>query len=488
MSKNLLKDIIQSFKQLFTGQFILSVVGFIAAFYYAKLLGPSDYGTWQTAKIFTQYSMLLAFGLPFVMRRDFIQLRSEGKEEEANKMAYQVFTFLIISSFLFSAIIFSLAFWNVNDKNFSNALITVGIINLFNIFIGFGDIINKGLNNYGVLRNSKIVVSFFTLTTIGLVWSFGFNGLLAGLILSSTANSIYYILKRPIKFHLYWDFNLLKKMIFIGFPIYLQNIVQVIFTSIDRLIIAGYLSFEVVGYYSLSGLLNIPITLIVSTLGIVVFTQLTEAFGKEQTKKVIRLHMEVPQQIILYSLTPLLIIGIIWLPYVVTLFLPNYIQGIEAAQIFVFAILFLTLAGFSSNALFILDKQKMAALSFGIAGIVKTIGSVFFLKMGFGIEAIASVTLFAYFLYDFLMVIQVNRSLKLPLSVRFILAKNTPIIYTVFALILTEYMVDHIDIEKLLIKYILKTIIYLILLVPYIFIARKKLNPIFYSLKHHEEN
>jgi len=476
MTDSLSKKIILSFKQLFSGQAIQTIAGFIAAYFYARFLGPEVYGTWQTAKVFTQYSMLFAFGLPFVMRRDFIQLRGEGKTLEANRMANQVFSYSLLTGPLFSMILFVAAFFYAEDKNFSYALATVGIINLFTTISSYGDIMSKGFNQYGILRNAKILLSIFTLFTIILVWQLGFKGLLSGLILANLANAIYYYIKRPLPYKWHWNFGLLKKMIFVGFPIYLQNIVQVVFISIDRLIIAALLSFEDVGYYSLSAIIRVPITLLVSSLGIVVFTQLNEKFGKDKSPKVIRLHMEIPQLFISYILSPLIVLGIILLPYLVEWLLPDYSPGITAAQIFVFAILFLTLAGFSSNALFILDKQKYGAIAFTIAGIIKTTGSLLLLKIGYGINAVASATLVAYFIYDNLMVWWVKKEIGEVFNIKFILEKNLPVIYMVFSFILIRILCSLFINGNLFITISSQLICFLILMIPYYLIARNKIS------------
>lgn len=484
MQNSLSKNILFSFKQLFSGEVIYTAAGFVAAYFYAILLGPEVYGTWQTANVFTSYSMLFALGLPFVMRRDFIQLRGEGKFIEANQMANQVFSYSLITGPIFSLGLFVTACVYAQNRNFSYALTTVGIINLFSIVGSYGDIMSKGFNQYGILRDAKILLSLFTLFTVLLVWKLGFKGLLSGLIIANIANSVYYYFKRPIPYNWYWNFSLLKRMIFVGFPIYLQNIVQVIFTSIDRLIIAAILSFKEVGYYSLSGLIKIPITLIVSSLGIVVFTQLNEKFGKDKSARVIKLHMEIPQLFVSYILSPLIVLGIMVLPYLVQWLLPDYSPGIAAAQIFVFAILFLTLAGFSSNALFILNKQKYGAIAFTIAGIVKTTGSILFLKMGYGINAVAATTLLAYFIYDTLMVRWVKMELREAFTFKFIIEKNLPVIYVIFIFILIRILCSRFINEKAYLELISELLFYIFLMIPYYFIGRNKISFILEKLRN----
>lgn len=484
MQESLLKKIFASFKQLFLGQVIYTIASFISVYFFARLLGPEKYGTWQTAVIFTQYSILFSLGLPFIMRRDFIQLRSEGQLKEAENMANQVFSYLLFAGPLFSIVLIVYAVFFSNDIYFKSALITVALINLFNVISSYGDIMTKGFNHYNILKNAKIILSVFTLLTILFVYFYDFKGLLFGITLSSFAYAIFFYVKRPLKYKWFWENKLLKSMIFVGFPLYLQNIVQTIFSSIDRLIIAGFLSFKEVGYYSLSAMIKMPITLLVISLGIVVFTQLNEKFGKDTSSKVIRLHMEVPQLFISYILPPIIIMGIIALPLVTHWALPKYIPGIQAAQIYAFAVLFLTLAGFSSNALFVLNKQIYAAISFFIAGVIKTIGSILLLKLNYGIEGVATVTLFSYFIYDILMVLFVNREINSKNTFTLYIKKYIPVIYVVTGYFLSIGITKYLFHAKNgLFELGLQEGIYILLMIPYYFIARKKVTFILAILK-----
>jgi len=473
---SILNKIKQSFKHLFTGQFIFTIAGFIGAYFFARFLGPEKYGTWQTANIFTGYAILFSLGLPFVMRRDFIQLRTENKTDEANKIANQVFSYNLVVNPIFSVILFVVAVFFTKDKDFSLALITVGFINIFQIISGYGDIITKAFNQYDKLKNAKIILSVFTLISVFFVWKYRFNGLLFGFLLAQAAYALYFYIKRPLKFKWYWNNKLLKSLIFIGFPIYLQTVVNIVFSSIDRLIIAANLSFEEVGHYSLSTLIKTPVTLLVSTLSIVVFTELNEKYGKKDTPDVIKLHMNVPQQFVTYILSPLIVFGVLLLPWFTKTFLPDYVPGIEAAQVFVFAILFLSLAGFSSNALFILNKQKLAAVSFTLAGILKVAGSLIVLKLGYGITGVASVTLIAYLLYDTLMVFWVNKQIKESFNFSVIIKRNVPVLLSVLTLLITIVVISTLNLDKLSLKATLvKTGLWIILTLPYALYTKNKI-------------
>ena len=91
-----------------------------------------------------------------------------------------------------------------------------------------------------------------------------------------------------------------------------------------------------------------------SSFSIVIFTQLNERYGKSKESHVVEKQTYIPQKLFSYILPPVIGMGIVALPVLTDLFLPQYREGIAAAQINIFAILFLQLAGFSSSGLFIL--------------------------------------------------------------------------------------------------------------------------------------
>lgn len=406
------KKVIKSFFQMFTGSSFKTVSSILSGYFFALLLGPAVYGVWQTARVFISYSTFTSLGIPFVMRRDFIFLRAEGRQKEAENLAQVAMTYnFIVNPILAVGII--LTAWFLNSTTiFKISLIIVGVLYITQLFSGIGNILHKGYNDYKTLAIGDFIHGASLLLIIPFVYWKGYYALLFGYLTLSIVQSIYFYVKRPLPYRWNWNFPLLRKLVFTAFPLFLVTITSTVFTSIDRLLIAGLLDFTNVGLYSLSSFIAQPITLLVSSFSIVLFTQLNERYGKSKEPHVISKHVYFPQKFFSNLLPPLMGIGIVLLPVLTQIFLPKYQDGVLAAQINIFAILFIKLASFSSNALFVLDKQKFIALSFFIAGCLKTAGSYIALKIGYGIGGVAVCTLLAYLFYNSLMLYFVNYSLK----------------------------------------------------------------------------
>jgi len=201
-------------------------------------------------------------------------------------------------------------------------------------------------------------------------------------------------------------------MIYLAFPLFLYTIISTIFITIDRIIIASFLSYEKVGYYSLGSLISSPVNLLIGSLSIVLFTQLNEKFGTSTSNHVLLMHVEIPIKFISILLSPIVGMGIIALPYLTNLLLPKYVEGVYAAQITVVSSYFLALSGFTGNGLFLINKQKISAIAFLFSGVIKTIGSIFLIKIGYGIEGVAVITLVSFLIYHFILLIYFYKYLK----------------------------------------------------------------------------
>lgn len=405
------RKIFKSFTQMFAGSGVNFISSLVSGYFFALFLGPAVYGIWQTARVFLSYSTFTSLGIPFTMRRDFVTLRSEGKMAEADKLAHVTISYSFIVNPAVGLIFILIALFSDSQLALRISFLVVGILYITELFTGIGNILHKGLNDYRTIALGDTIYGIGLLLLIPLVYWFGYYALLAGYLSVSVVRAAFFFSRRPVKYKWDLDIPVLRKLIFSAFPLFMVSIISTVFISVDRLLIAGLLDFSNVGYYSLSTIIAQPLTLMVASLSVVIFTHLNEQYGSRKDNMVIERQTYIPQRLFSDLIAPVIGIGIVVLPQLTDILLPKYSAGVLAAQINIFAILFLKLATFSSGGLFILDKHKYTAVSFFLAGILKTAGSWWALKAGYGIEAVAVFTLLAYLFYHILMLYFVNRSL-----------------------------------------------------------------------------
>ena len=399
----------KNFFHLFSGETASFISSFLASYFYAFFLGPELFGTWQTARVFISYSIIFSLSLPFVLRRDFVMLKAEGRNEEAEKLSNLVYTYQIVTSILFAIGLVLYAEIKITDKIFRYTMFTVAGIYVLQTVGGFLNILNKGLNNYKLIRNNALIIAILTVLSIIAVYFWGYLAVLFSSLIIALITSVLYFVKRPFKLCLFWDNKLFKSMFLVAFPLYLQDISAIIFESVDRLIIAKFLNFKEVGFYSLSSFIASPVRLLLSSFSLVLFTQLNSQYGFKKDKNVINYHTIIPHQLFSFSLPVIIGIAVLITPVCVEIFLPKYTEGIGAAQIAIFGIYYYLLAGFCVNGLFVLNKQKVSAIIFFITGIIKVALSICFLGYDLGISGVAVATLISYLLLDIILLIVVYR-------------------------------------------------------------------------------
>jgi O-antigen/teichoic acid export membrane protein len=412
MPSPLTSKILKSFKQMFAGAGINTVFSIISGYFYAAILGPGVYGVWQTARIIIGYASFINLGMPFYVQKELPALKGEGKSEEANYLVRLVISFTFISFPLIGLILLGSSFFPYEESQFGLSLIALAIWFVITIPAGIGTILNKAVNDYKTVSVAESITGIGSMLIIPFIIYFGFKALLIGFLLTTLVQSIYYFAYRPYKYHWYWNSKLLKTIIFTAFPLFLVRLAASLFSSSDRVIIASMMDFKSVGLYSLSSFISTPISLLVTTFTMVLFTQLNERYGRSTEKHVVEKHVFIPQRIFSNLIPPVIGMGLVALPLFTKILLPKYTEGIVAAQINIFAIFFYLLAGFSANALFVLNKQKISAASFLIAGIFKVGGSIIAILLGFGITGVAVFSVVGYFVYDTIMLYFVSKNLQ----------------------------------------------------------------------------
>lgn len=440
-SKTLSKTILTNIAQLSGAKFVNMFVSVFTSYFKANILGPMGLGTLRTAKIAQGYAHLSSISLPFVVRRDIPRLIGENKLNEAKKIAAIGFTFTIASVLVYIIGVFIFTFF-VNNLTLKYILYLFMIVILLDAIAGYGNVMAKGLNKYKFLSKiSYLTTAINVLIILPLIYFFKLNGAVWGLIISNGILTVIYWKNIKYGFQIIWDYNIVKRLLFAGIPLLINDISATIFTSIDRIIIISFSSLEQVGYYTIGNMFAAPIYMLISTSAVIVFTQLNKKHGNNISNEVIKKHFEFPIKIISNTMPVIIGLLIIVTPYLINGFLPKFKPGILSAQILIFAVFYRSETAFINNALFVMNKQKITALVFVITGLLNTILSIFAIKYGYGISGVALSTTVSFFIYNTILTIiiynLINSSRKTMISkiTRF----NFPTFIVLALLFIIEY-------------------------------------------------
>ena len=179
------------------------------------------------------------------------------------------------------------------------------------------------------------------------------------------------------------------------------GILYAMMMTIDRVIISSLLSFQQLGYYSLSILIMGMLSLVPTVVGQQIYPRMAEAWGKKS--KYTELRPWIRQQIFMsITLTlPLVIATFFIMPFIVKGFLNEYSSGITAMKISLIAPLFLVFSSTFANFLNTIDKQVTLLLFQFIAVCLNIMFNLIFIKLGFGISGVAAGTTMSFILHSF---------------------------------------------------------------------------------------
>ena len=238
------------------------VIDFVYAIYYLRVLGPADAGSFQTAITTAMiFEIVSNFGLDILLIRDVSQDRDRASHYLLNTTVLR-FGAAIVASL---PVAFLIIFADMLNRQaltpaeiMATALIMVGMI-----FSGM----SKGVTGlFYIHEQAEVPATMTTVTTIlkvgfgvvALLLGYGFVGLAAVSIITNiiTLSLLMVIALRRYTIQGPWriDWLLQREMIRKGFPLMLIHLLQMVFISVDvlllRLQLGEEVGREIVGWYS----------------------------------------------------------------------------------------------------------------------------------------------------------------------------------------------------------------------------------------------
>lgn len=398
-SKSIREQVVQHVAKFSLASLIGGIGGFFNSYFAALLLGPTVWGIWQGAKLVLLYGANLHLGVQNGMHRELPILR--GKKESGQQAAITDVTFtfsftvaaVVSIGMLLSTFIVKMGPELRLSLQFLSAMIFLQYVSSF-----YG-LLFRANNEFDIVSKIAVIDGLGYLFSVALIFFFGLLGFLGGQVLRLLVTTFYSYWKSSYSINWHWDNKVLKSLILIGFPIMLMVFANVIFTTIDRLLILKFLNAKSLGFYSLGNLIFAPLLMIFTASNSVMYPRFAERYGETGDPHSLRRYITVPMEN-LAALMPILIGAIyIALPLLVKVFLPEYTEGVMAARILIFGLFFYAIAGMAGNMLLTINKQVLylgvllgsALLNFGF--------SYGALRLGYGIAGVAAGTSLAYFMF-----------------------------------------------------------------------------------------
>ena len=381
-------------------QYLILGMGFVKGIYQAKHLGPELLGTYGLIALFIEYMRYANLGTLSGMNLE-ASIRHGNAEKEAHVrlIVDTVFTYITMLSAIFflSALSIRLFFPSLMAEDIRGYLFAIALFGTVGQFKTFASYYSRLHERYQWMNRLELTSSLILFTGVmALVARFKLNAIVGSMVASSivTLGLSLWIVAPHVRPKINWE--ILKGLILVGFPILLFTLSEKIFTSIDRLTIVNYLPREDMGYFTLANTVLSSTMVLLSAFTVVSSPKVLKKFNLKNREgdgtKAIFNDLKKYTSILSALSIGLGLTGIILMEPFVKFLLPKYSPSIPLYQILTMGMMFDNTTHFASSYLV---SNKHQFLLMGLVGLIAVFtlsGNFLAIQLGWGLKGVAAVT------------------------------------------------------------------------------------------------
>src|SRR4051794_14996174 len=421
------------------GSYGAQLLLFVAGVVQKGLLGPTATGYWALMATFYAFFNIAPLGsfdgavrqVPFHRGRE----DTEGAAEVANTSSS--FTLLAVGTAGVVASVVALTLGSSWPPEIRYGLVLLGLSAPLRFLGDCHDIVIQSTKRFnaaslGLVTRAAVALTLQTFFVV--LW--GYYGMFVGVIAMTGGQLLVWRRmgltgwRRPA---FRWGIKLarLKELVWFGFPIMIHNQIWLLFLAIDNLIVASYLDVTHLGYYALAVSVTTYIMLLPRGIGAALAPRMAERFGRTQDVSSIRHYATDVQQLLAYTLIPVLVGAAFFLmPVLIRHALPAFTPAIPVVRITVAASFFISLTSMPIKVLITSGRQwGLVAFELGCLAVNGLANYVAVAVLDKGLKGAAFATAFSYFL---LFLITTSFALRGTLGTRRVIAHIAQIV-AVFA-------------------------------------------------------
>lgn len=427
-------------------------VTFVTDIISRNILGPQQYGLWLTISTVLVYGTIIQFGVLNGMNREIPRLLGKNQAEEAEYMRQVVKGWMItpfIASFLLIIFILCLDI-SINIK------VILGIILLLvpvQQLLGYYRMIFLTIDDFKRVSRVQIITTpIQAITGCVMAYFFGIYGLIVGIYVATILGM--YLFKSSIKrrIPINWDWSLIKSLLKFGVPIMLIGFSWTLFTTVDRIMISMFYNSEALGYYGIALMMFQVLMMAPQVFSQVMYPKISFLYGKEGPSEKLANIINILPLVIALFIPYILCIIYYGLPYFVDIVMPQYTQGIKAAQVLIFGVYFISLVGTYANFLNSSNNHWKYLKIIITAILINIIVNYIFIRYGGDIDSISIATSISNFCYLLFLSYSTNSILGVPFKhfLRKFIVLMLPFIFLLLWVSISEIIEGYIVIKVIL--------------------------------------
>lgn len=480
-SKTIIRDSI-----FFSGSnYISYIFKIINSLVIRRFLPPAFMGLLSELMLVNEYSKSHHFGVLNALDREIPYYRGKDDAAKVEEVKKTALNFSVASAFIACFCILTVAFYLkiINfDRDFINGLFLVAFLIVVEIIISYYRAILRTNNKFAFLSKFNIFFAVVeTLSTFLLIILFGYKGVLLALIFTSivAAPYLFNFSGVKIKLGLSFKFKEITRLLKVGFPLHLYELIRTLFLTVDRLIIIVLLGRTSLGLYSIATMAYNFLTPLPRGIYNVLFPRFYEAYGKTEDIEKVKHYLIKPTMIFAY-LFPLLIgVGSTILPLIVEYVLPKYREGLLPAHIFIFSTFFYSLIFMWQSFLIALYKQiKIVQFNFMAVIICIGLNYLFVKTFDMGLNGIALGTTLSHFILSAIVIAYVFYfyTKKIQEHIAFFLKLYFPILWVFGILFVFRYFFNYryISLSGDLLRALIFNVVLVLCCTPLLYYINKK--------------
>lgn len=383
------KKFLRSSVAISAGLFFENICGMVLGFFVARWMGPRTQGIWQTARLFRTYSEFSTLGQGLGMRREAAVAQGRGDDASVAAQRDTGFVWATFSLGLAGVVIALYAAFFPHSRPFQMALFAVALSVMMAGVSSFFNLWYKTIERFGVLAASSVAAGLISLASVGLLWWRGFEGMLLGYVLTGAAALAVMVFAFRGPLHLRFSVEAWRRSLSVGFPLFLVTIANILFSTLDRILVVAILGFADMGFYSVSTMCFMPVSMAVSSISVVLLPRVCRHFGETGSPEQIARYLIEPLSLLMVGLAGVAGVAALVVPWMVAVLLPGYEAGVVPAQIMLLGLPFGCVTGFFENILVAANATWRMAWVTAAASLAKLLLVSLLLVFGLGLMGVA---------------------------------------------------------------------------------------------------
>jgi O-antigen/teichoic acid export membrane protein len=371
----------------------------VSGLFVAKWLLPEELGSFNGFNIIVGYVVLAQLGIPSALNRELPYYY--GKNEKAIALRYaavaqywQKYLGLVA---LIVGILAAIYFYATGKNEWAAGLLVIGFSTWQTLYVTkYLNVLYRTNRDFNKLSWIKLINAGTAFVSIIFVWLFGFYGLCLRAIIGAVVDFGFSYYWRPIKVKAEWDKLLFKNLMNLGLPMFGVANIYSLWPLVQRTLIISLGGTKSLGLFALAVMVENAMKTVSNSMSSVVYPAMASKWGEGATvREVIQLVIKpITLGFVLFAFA--VPVGWWLLPIFVDSFIPNYREGVEAAQ-WMLLVGLLSLTNVFSNIYNVIknqkDRLKVFISGIGMWGIM--LGILFFFK-GFSLMIFPQSMLAAY--------------------------------------------------------------------------------------------